>query len=255
MLIIPHWFGRLGNNIIQVQNAIHIALYHHHDKIQIPSHSFFNKTLIHFSVKTNSLDNIQDIFYYRDRIKNIDMNCFEKNHEKVKEILGNLFVMKKDIQEQGDNDIIIHLRSGDIFTNHPHQSYIVPPLSFFVSILEKWTTKENIIVLAEDDRNPILRELQKRYPQLQWKKQSLEMDIGILLGAKNVVESFGTFSISLFLFSQNIKKIYRPSYQISLEKEYFPNVEIEVVDLEEYRKLMFPWKNTKEQKKIMLEYK
>ena len=70
-----------------------------------------------------------------------------------------------------------------------------------------------------------------------------------------MIESFGTFTSSSLLLSKNIKNIYRSSYQVNLKKEFFPNVNIEIVDLEEYRNLMFPWTNTKEQIKIMLEYK
>ena len=189
------------------------------------------------------------------------MCCFEQNHEKVKNILCNLFSIKNIVKDLGENDIVIHLRSGDVFRKYrPPPGYILPPLSFFISLLEKLPNKEKIIVLAEDDRNPILGEFQQRYPQLEWKKQSLEEDIAILLGAKNLIESFGTFTPSLLLLSKNIKNIYRSSYQLNLQKEFFPNVNfpnvnIEIVDLEEYRNLMYPWKNTKEQIKIMLEYK
>jgi len=256
MIVINRWYGRLGNNIFQVQNALFVALFHCHEMIQIPKHPYFNKTIIHLSVERKCLNNIQGTFYFRKKIKNIDMCCFEQNCGKVKEILSNLFSMKNIVQDLGENDIVIHLRSGDIFRKrNGAPAYIIPPLSFFISLLEKLPNKEKIIVLAEDDRNPILGELQKRYPKLEWKKQSLEEDIEILLGAKNVIESFGTFTPSLLLLSKNIKNIYRSSYQANLKKEFFPNVNIEIVDLEEYRNLMYPWKNTKEQIKKMLEYK
>ena len=47
---INKWYGRLGNNIIQVKNAINIAL-HYNYNIRIPYHIFFNKRYIKINNK------------------------------------------------------------------------------------------------------------------------------------------------------------------------------------------------------------
>jgi hypothetical protein len=55
MIVINRWYGRLGNNIIQVQNVLFVALFHCHETIKIPKHPYFNKTIIHLSVERKCL--------------------------------------------------------------------------------------------------------------------------------------------------------------------------------------------------------
>ena len=46
MIILKRWYGRLGNNIIELSNAIHIAIaFKHNIKINV-QHRFFDLSLI-----------------------------------------------------------------------------------------------------------------------------------------------------------------------------------------------------------------
>ena len=47
-------------------------------------------------------------------------------------ILMREFIKRMELDE---NDVVIHIRSGDIFNKCPHPVYIMPPLSYYVNIL------------------------------------------------------------------------------------------------------------------------
>jgi hypothetical protein len=52
-LVINSWFGRTGNNIISLINALFIAVFYNYN-LSFPKHSLFNKTKISFdSFNTN----------------------------------------------------------------------------------------------------------------------------------------------------------------------------------------------------------
>jgi hypothetical protein len=76
----------------------------------------------------------------------------------------------------------------------------------------------------------------------------------LLLQISNVIFSVGTFVSSLLLLSSNIKNVYATN-EISNRLDNFSNINIHKTDLSKYFKLMGPWKNTKEQRHILLNYK
>jgi hypothetical protein len=108
-------------------------------------------------------------------------------------------------------------------------------------------------LIAEDRKNPCINALLELYPTIQFELQPLEKDIRLILGAVNVVASYGTMIDSLLLFSDNIKSVYRPSYSTILFK--LESVEYIITDLDNYKESMSPWKNTAEQRETMLVYR
>jgi hypothetical protein len=260
-IYIKNWYGRLGNNIIQVLNAILIALYYKYNII-LPRHRYFNiKYLIlndKIKIRDGKITN-KDMFFSRYEIPNIDKKVFDENNQKALNILRSCFIIKKRISrfkpnniKLNENDLLIHIRSGDIFTTNPHPNYIMPPLSYYVKIIE---TKEfnNIYMISEDNKNPCINELLKLYPQIIHKIQSFDDDISLILSAHNIMTSFGTFIHALLSVSSNIKNIYKVSYDYN--NTLLKHVNIYDIDLNEYHNLMKPWRNTAEQRKLMLDYK
>ena len=68
MITIKKWYGRLGNNIIQLIASIQTALYYK-TNISIPDHPFFNVNLIKQSIKYNSSFDLEDNFFFRNNRK------------------------------------------------------------------------------------------------------------------------------------------------------------------------------------------
>ena len=249
--------GRFGNFIIQIQNAIQIALFYNYNVI-LPIHKYINTTYIVINNNINlNNERITDKsnFYYYNEIENIDLNLFKLNIEKANQILKNCLTLKNE-SPLGVNDLLIHIRSGDIFEPiPPHGGYIMPPLSYYVNIINN-NKFDEIYLVAEDRLNPCINSLLELYPKIKFNLQSLDKDIELILGATNVVMSYGTFIPSLLIFSKNIKNLYKPSYFIC--PYCVRNTEISKVhniDLTEYAQKLTPWKNLPEQLNIMITYK
>lgn len=247
--------NRVGNFLIQIKNAIHIALYYNYNVI-LPVHPLLNTTYITIN-KDVTLDSEiitnKYNFYYKDRIQNIDKSLFDINADKTIMILKDIFKIK-NISPLGNDELVIHIRSGDIFGSKPHSGYIIPPLSYYINIIEKNKYK-NIYLLAEDRLNPCINQLIKLYPNIIFNLQSLEQDITIILAARNIVISYGTFLTSILMHSNNKENVYIPSYlNYNNHDNIIPDCKMHITDLQEYHNMMIPWENTAEQIEKMVTY-
>jgi len=235
-LIIRKWHGRLGNNIEQLHNAILIALFYNYT-IRFPKHKFFNTTSIVLN-KEPVIKTISDEheFFNRETVKNINSALFSENNARSLEILQGCFVIKAaTIKPLGSNDVVIHIRSGDIFNVNPHPLYVQPPLSFYTQLLND-KKFDAIYLIAEDTKNPCIDALLKVYPYIHYTKNTLEDDIRILLSGKHIIGSTGSFVRSLLKMTNNAVSLY--TYD-------FPK---------EYMDIMRPWKNTDIQRSCMLSF-
>ncbi len=78
-------------------------------------------------------------------ILSLNTTIFNLNLDKTLNILKNIFVLKSDkINKLDEDDVIIHIRSGDIFSSSPHSGYICPPLHYYTDILDKNNLKKYI---------------------------------------------------------------------------------------------------------------
>ena len=242
MITIKKWYGRLGNNIIQLITSIQTALYYK-TNISIPDHPFFNVNLIEQSINnfsSNSCFDLEDNFFFRNHRKAppIDKEVYLNNEKEAIDLVKEAF-LKINLPILDKNTIVIHIRSGDIFRQKPHPKYCPPPLSYYTNIIENSNFKK-IILISQDTKNPIVECLLNMYPQALYKKNKLIDDIAIILGAKTVVKSVGTFIPQLLKLSNNIEKIYRPKmFSKELKNYYLKNR---------------PWKRTPQQLDNLLNY-
>lgn len=244
---------RFGNFVIQIRNALHIALFYNYNLI-LPKHKFFNSTYIVINESvTLANEKLYDKnwpnFFYAHKIKNIDSSLFKLNSVRVLSILKSIFNIK-NVSPLGINDLVIHIRSGDLFCEGwVHPNYVTPPLSYYKNIIDG-NRYDNIYLIAEDRLNPCINKLLEIYPKIKFKIQSLKEDITLILQSTNIVTSYGTFIPGILPFSDNIKNIYSPDYRVIR----LPGCTTHITHLSEYRKLMGPWKNTPEQIKTMMTY-
>ena len=245
MIILKGWFGRLGNNIIQLSNIIHIAIaFKHNIKINV-QHKFFDVSLIEkYFNKYNDSKIITDKknFFYNSRLP-FSNAIFEQNIEERNKILQKAFLIN-NINKLPENDIVIHIRSGDIFRSKPHPNYVPPPLSYYTKEIDKYKY-EKIHIICEDTINPVVNELRKLYKNAVYEKNTLEKDIRIILGATNIIYSVGTFIPSLMWLSNNNKYMHGMTSDNGLANNE---------ELKEYYKIMKPWQNTTEQRNYILTY-
>lgn len=266
MLILKRWYGRLGNNIIQLSNIIDIALKEEHNiKFNVKGLKFFDISVIknYFDKYNNKKIYCGARHFFKDkgRVGDADFdriawmtrkhmatpkellgfqkNIFNKNAEERNKILQKAFLIN-NIHTLNENDLVIHIRSGDIFRRKPHHLYIPPPLSYYIKEINKYNY-EKIYIICEDKKNPVVNKLLELYKNAIHNKNTLKEDIRIILGAKNIMYSIGSFIPSLMLLSNNIKFIHKHFNSFKNEKN-------------EYYKIMKPWKNTKTQKNYILTY-
>lgn len=240
MIILNNWFGRLGNNIIQLSNIIDIAITYKHNIILNVNHKLFDLSVIqNYFNKYNNDEKITDKynFFYKHKLPYVD-DIFKNNIEERNNILKKSFLIKNS-KKLPENELVIHIRSGDIFSSNPHPSYVPPPLSYYVKHINKYDY-EKIIIVCEDTKNPVVDKLLKLYKNSVYSKNSLEEDIKIILGATNIVYSIGTFIPSLMLLSENIKYIYGSAFDNKEQQDYY--------------KIMKPWRNTQKQREYILNY-
>ena len=221
MIIFNELYGRLGNNIIQLSNIINIAIaYEHNIKINVKNLHFFDLSVIEeYFNKYNNNEIITDEynFYYSSRLP-FSNEIFKQNIEERNKILHRAFLIN-NINKLPENDLVIHIRSGDIFVSNPHPGYVPPPLSYYTKEIDKYKY-EKIHIICEDTINPVVNELRKLYKNAVYEKNTLEKDIRIILGATNIIYSVGTFIPSLMLLSNNNKYLYGKVFENEELKEY-----------------------------------
>ena len=249
MIILNGWYGFLGNNIIQLSNIIHIAIIHKHNIIFNVKHKLFDLSIIerYFS-KYNNSKKLSDRynFFYKNKLP-YSNNIFEQNIDERNKLLQNAFLIK-NVTKLPENDLVIHIRSGDIFSSNPHPEYVPPPLSYYINEIDIFNkinkcNNRKIHIISQDTVNPVVNELLKLYKNSVYQKNTLETDIRVILGATNIIFSIGTFVPSLIRLSDNIEYIYGSKSSRNVD------------EMKEYYKIMHPWKNTKVQRDYILNYK
>lgn len=161
------------------------------------------------------------------------------------------------------NDLVIHIRSGDIFKSL-HSYYSQPPLCFYKSILNNNIFK-NIFIIAINKENPTINHLLKEFSNIIYKKNSLEKDFSYLINAYNLVGSVSSFLMTIIKFNDNLNNywdydIYRKSEKIchlNLEYYKFPRKFIiyQMKPSEHYKSEMFVWSNDPNKFRLMIEEK
>ncbi len=110
-----------------------------------------------------------------------------------------------------ENDLTIHIRSGDIWqentTEGPHDSYCGLPFSFYQTIIEQrnW---QKIYIVTEDPEDPMVCKLVYSYGASIVSRTAIE-DFNFIKSSKNIVLAVSTFSWFAAFLSQ-ARKIYYP---------------------------------------------
>ena len=241
MIVSDKFFGRLGNNILQISNMIDIAItYRHNIKFKCKKLSLFNLTYIeiYFNKYNNPEILRNDRNFFSIRKMPFPKEIFQQNVEERNNILRSAFLIR-NIIKLPENDLTIHIRSGDVFSPRPHDNYVPPPLSYYTRQIDRGNY-DKIHIVCEDTKNPVVNELLKLYKNAVYEKNNLENDIRKILGSTNIIFSVGTFIPALILLSDNIKYTYGNACNNE--------------ELEDYYKFMKPWKNTKQQREYIITY-
>jgi rhodanese-related sulfurtransferase len=263
------WFGRTGNNIQQVTNALLLAEHRQENFSQFLDHNIIDKFSVNFG---GSDDVIEDGRFYSweplfshenvfvgDNEIGLDKEYIYKNFKRVCEtyVTPNLKIPKVDVLPE--DTVVIHIRSGDIFEriHIPPISYVPNPLDYYLNIIDKF---ENVIVVTEPDKNnPIIFELQKN-KKVIFQSKTVQEDFATLMSARNLVLSgVGTFAMAAAMCSSNIESLYTTNLLFTEHLNYSmmfnTSVNVNVTKLNDYIPV-YPcsWTNTEEQRNFILTY-
>ena len=254
------WYGRLGNNIISLINVIALAELTSSKITFDISHNILDidKLNINFiknntqNDNQNNMVNVNPLVCYH--LLGDQFNNFKKIIYKMHPTIAKKYILPiiKTIETENinyDETLIIHIRGGDIFNKYPHHDYVQPPLQYYERILDS-SNYSKIIIISEDDKNPCIDVLIKKYKNVVLQNNSLLYDVNLMLKAKYIVASNSTLIYSILIMSNNIKKIYYNSFLPIIELN---NVSIFTYDFVDYIKYG-EWKNSPEQINLMLNF-
>eukprot|EP00040_Diaphanoeca_grandis_P032931 m.200393 g.200393 ORF g.200393 m.200393 type:complete len:455 (+) comp32768_c0_seq1:442-1806(+) len=129
-------------------------------------------------------------------------------------VLPNFFVTpRRDIDP---NTLVIHIRSGDILTKKRGVKYWQPPLKFYKYIITRFHRDSPIIICTEIHDtadgvvggNPVVEELLKWRPTIQFDIADLESDVATLLSARYLVQATSSFSNTLSIMNPHLRTTY-----------------------------------------------
>jgi hypothetical protein len=209
-IYLPEWYGRLGNNIIQLLNVITYGLQNNYEIVRFPNHYAFNTTEIVLNKSTNILDPIrtyiaidESCFYFMIMNNKLSytINIKELFNKYIKKIFNNI---KYDLDI--NYDLTIYFRSGDIFEGKMNDDYIQPSLSFYQETIKN---KANILLVSENLNNPILKLFSYKY---LWNQNNIFDDLNLLINSKEIVIGNSVFCLLVLLLSDKNEKIYIADY-------------------------------------------
>lgn len=240
---LTEWYGRLGNNLTQLCNAIEYAYQHKwvfvnkgilfcgqnpirgvHDGLSwyegehFRKHAMIRDFVVNFSdlsgVTLETVDSLvpeKEIREFYD-----DRSLLPVSNARRSEILRQ-WVRPHFVVEPSpvidDDTLVIHIRSGDIFNPGAHSFYVQPPFAFYKKVVEDFAFKKLHILTESDMRNPCIHLLQTEYPNVKIQASSLAQDVSVILQAKHFLcNSHGTFGHMLALVSDKLEHLYIPYY-------------------------------------------
>lgn len=250
MLIINQWYGRTGNNLLQIIRAIHYAKMKNHKEIVFMKHHILLSQKIIIETDEQIQEKIYDSFFYLSKFKMNDPSpIIMKSY--FQKYIKPILLIKINDDSIDKTSLYIHVRGGDIFSQNPHNAYVQPPLIYYKKIMRSYA---NIQLICEDKKNPCVNELLK-LDNVKYTSNTIENDLYILSNISHLVIGFGTFGFLIYLMNTKLKHLYIPDYYMnSLPKgEWGEDIQVHFIDLPNYIKVG-DWKNSDEQRNIMLTY-
>ena len=230
ILKVTEWYGRLGNNLITLYDSLYFAIQNNYDAIIFPKHEMFNTQIIklnhNIDLNDNNMNDYNDICIIKrgeemfNYFKQIENKCFDVNKNIIIGYLKKIFKIKyKSIKKGSEKDLYIHIRSGDLIDSNGNSTgfsitlpeYRPLPLSFYTTIIDN-NKYDNVYIISEDDKFPAISILLDKYPNVKFKIRSLDDDIKLIMGARNIAYGWGSFIPTLLWFNEGLNNVYISQY-------------------------------------------
>lgn len=228
---ISQWYGRQGNNIIQIVNAIlfcqqwgYSTLVLPPDRSQLKIFNLPEKINISYRTLGNKLDcnwNHLSTHYFFGRCFAVNKRLYRRT---VKQYLRPYFTDRTTTACQREHarpfgGLTIHLRSGDTAKSMARTSSATQTAyascNFFDTIVADRKFEDVRIVTEPDQSHPCIKLLRERLQSMNvsfnLRNHSVEEDACALMNAKYLaVGSWSTFSQTLELFNDKLDSLFWP---------------------------------------------
>ena len=173
----------------------------------------------------------------------------------------------RSIVKRFSNELTVHIRSGDIFEKeNPHPGYWQPPLDYYTEAIDQENPR-TVTLVFENTANPVipplLEWLNLRDIQYRLADGPIEEAIRELFTARKVVAGRGSFLAPVMALSGSLRKLTAFSdnryFDLPQMKDMHAGrkekIRLTVVPAGDYRPLVSPWRNSLDQRDLMLRYK
>lgn len=206
LIMIRQWYGRLGNNLMQLSNALYICE-QYQCKLSYPEHPFLKQQDFDFSWEEQKAYYISLFYYFADcRGVYPDLANRRRIMQKYVRPLLNMDLTATENEVNPDR-LVLQIRSGDIFNKPPNPRHLPSPLAYFTKIMKSYAGREKLIV-CQNFRNPCIQKLQEQFPECKIQSSDLVSDFRTLMNATNLVVTPGTFGFIAAMLSTKIKRLY-----------------------------------------------
>ncbi|SDA24872.1 hypothetical protein SAMN02799622_03502 [Methylobacterium sp. UNC378MF] len=162
-----------------------------------------------------------------------------------------------------DDQLLIHIRSGDIFSTWVAPHYPQPPLAFYKLVIERLISEKGIAsikLVFENRLNPVISELEAYIVglgiPLETQSGTLADDVAALVNGRYLVFGLGTFGPGVCHLSERVEEVY---YFASGWPQHFRGIPtigkiVEVVDRAGAYTKVGEWDNSPERRQMMIDY-
>lgn len=263
---VTRWYGRLGNNIQQVINAIDYALQHVSREpvvVQFPrvsGHHVFSGGDIWINAAGDRTEVrrydvlLEDVFFFCDRIDLVS-SWARKREIGIRYILP---LLKKiiSVDPAPRYDVSLHVRGGDIMSQANVCTVMIPPpLKFYTDIVTGFQDKR-IALVCENDANPcapILTSL----PGVDARRMDMWQDVERLVNSRCLAFGITTFPIIACLVSPHLRHVIVPRFVIDLfvqawgPFDFGDDVTVHVAETPGY---LSRWTNSEEDRRAVIDH-
>ena len=188
----------------------------------------------------------------------------EETREIVRTYIRPLFNrLPAQIPAKPDDELLIHIRSGDIFGTWVAPQYPQPPLAFYRMVIDRLLAEGRIAsikLVFENRLNPVIPALEAwiaaRGIPFSTQSGALTDDVAALMNGRYLVFGLGTFGPGVCQLSDRVEQVF---YFASGWPQHFKSIPtigtvVEVLDVAGGYTKVGEWDNSPERRALMLDY-
>jgi hypothetical protein len=182
----------------------------------------------------------------------------------IQEIIRPLFNgLPATFPPKPDDQLLIHIRSGDIFSTWVDPHYPQPPFAFYRMVIDRLRGEgriRSVKLVFENRLNPVIAEVEAYAKGLglpvETQSESLVADVAALVNGRYLVFGLGTFGPAICHLSERVEQVF---YFASNWPQAFQGIEtirklVEVRDIAGRYMKVGEWQNTDAQRRMMIDY-